>query len=148
MKSLDIMKVYRADKHEWTVPNVWDEAENSFFQEVFVTKNSMDAGWSRVGAFSSTTTRQNPRSVLRSRANVGRQRLEASYSLRSCAQVHTIEQPKRPIIRMLHDRHQSGWAMNQLLRGDFHLRQRIKVPGGMDMTQHVDTPLAYLFVTG
>ena len=39
-------------------------------------------------------------------------------------------------------------AMNQLLRGDFHLRQRIKVPGGIDMTQQVDTPLAYLFVTG
>lgn len=42
---------------------------------------------------------------------------------------------------------EEGSAMNQLLRGDFHLRQRIKVPGGIDMTQQVDTPLAYLFVT-
>lgn len=51
MKRLDNIDVYRIDKREWIVSNVWDEAENSFFQEVFVTTGSKDAGWSRVGAF-------------------------------------------------------------------------------------------------
>lgn len=51
MKRLNNIEVYRTDKREWIVSNVLDEAEDFFFQEVFVTTNSEDAGWSRVGAY-------------------------------------------------------------------------------------------------
>lgn len=51
MKRLNDIEVYRTDKREWIVSNVWDEAEDFFFQEVFVTADSKEAGWSRVGAY-------------------------------------------------------------------------------------------------
>lgn len=51
MKRLDNVEIYHADTRGWIVSNVWDEAENFFFQEVFVKTDPSDAGWSRVGAY-------------------------------------------------------------------------------------------------
>lgn len=36
MKHLENVEVFQADMRDWNVSNIWNEAEISFFQEVFM----------------------------------------------------------------------------------------------------------------